>query len=236
MVSPSGHTFTPLDEDALVPGARNLFSMSKPLFSNMFGSMGKHFEFLIFPGKDKSGAKVVDPLGTGTLRFNVNSHSFAWHLPLGSLLPPKSCPTCGQTFPGNYEFCPYDGTKLADQPSNKPTTPVVKDTPKLQPLLPQATRSAMAAESVTVRLVADNSSGEGGRWTKARALEWAQKTGNTLEYIDRPYDSSATLLEYYHYWAAKSVDIDVYMIDVTWPAIAALHSADLKKYFKGGRD
>jgi hypothetical protein len=134
MVSPSGDMFTPLDEDALVPGARNLFSVWKPLFSNMFGSMGKHFEFLIFPGKDKSGAKVVDPLGMGTLTINVNSHSFAWRLPLGSLLPQKSCPTCGQTFPGNYEFCPYDGTKLAERSPYKTTT---SDIPRVQPPLPQ---------------------------------------------------------------------------------------------------
>jgi tetratricopeptide (TPR) repeat protein len=76
----------------------------------------------------------------------------------------------------------------------------------------QATQGGMAAESVTVRLVAENSSGQGGRWTKARALEWAKKTGNTLEYIDRPNDPSATLSEYVHHWAVKR-DIDVYVID-----------------------
>jgi trehalose/maltose transport system substrate-binding protein len=95
----------------------------------------------------------------------------------------------------------------------------------------QATQGGMAAESVTVRLVAENSSGQGGRWTKARALEWAKKTGNTLEYIDRPNDPSATLSEYVHHWAAKR-DIDVYVIDAIWQVIAAPHSVDLKEYFK----
>ena len=50
------------------------------------------------------------------------------------------------------------------------------------------------------------------RSNTARALEWAKKTGNTLEYIDRPNDPSATLSEYVHHWAVKR-DIDVYVID-----------------------
>jgi hypothetical protein len=74
---------------------------------------------------------------------------------------------------------------------------------------------AMTAERVVVRLAADNSSGVGGRWIKARALEWAEKTGNTLEYIDRPNDPTATIYEFWKHWNAQSADIDVYMIDAT---------------------
>ncbi len=93
------------------------------------------------------------------------------------------------------------------------------------------TSGALAA-GVTIRFAGDSDVGEGGRWTKARGVEWAQKTGNTLEYISRPNDSSATLQQYQQYWAAKSADVDVYMIDVIWTGIAAPHSVDLKKYFK----
>jgi trehalose/maltose transport system substrate-binding protein len=88
------------------------------------------------------------------------------------------------------------------------------------------------AAGVTVRFAGDSDVGEGGRWTKALAEEWAQKTGNKLEYISRPNDASATLQQFQQYWAAHSGDVDVYMIDVIWAAIAAPHSVDLKKYFK----
>src|SRR6516164_6822937 len=91
---------------------------------------------------------------------------------------------------------------------------------------------AVFAAGVTVRFAGDSDVGEGGRWTKALAQEWAQKTGNTLEYISRPNDASATLQQFQQYWAAKSPDVDVYMIDVIWPGIAAPHAVDLKKYFK----
>jgi trehalose/maltose transport system substrate-binding protein len=85
---------------------------------------------------------------------------------------------------------------------------------------------------VTIHFAGDSDVGEGGRWTKALAEEWAKKTGNTVDYISRPNDASATLQLFQQYWAAKSGDVDVYMIDVIWPGIAAPHAADLKKYFK----
>jgi trehalose/maltose transport system substrate-binding protein len=95
-------------------------------------------------------------------------------------------------------------------------------------LLPAASQAA----GVTIHFAGDSDVGEGGRWTKALAEEWSKKTGNTLEYISRPNDATATLQQYQQYWAAKSGDVDVYMIDVIWPGIAAPHSVDLKKYFK----
>ena len=84
---------------------------------------------------------------------------------------------------------------------------------------------------VTVRLTGD-SGGEGGRYARALAEEWAQKTGNKVEYIGRPNDASATLQQYQQYWAAKSPDVDVYQIDVIWQGIVAPHAVDLKKYYK----
>jgi trehalose/maltose transport system substrate-binding protein len=92
--------------------------------------------------------------------------------------------------------------------------------------------ATLQAAGVTIHFAGDSDVGEGGRWTKALAEEWAKKTGNTLEYISRPNDATATLQQYQQYWAAKSGDVDVYMIDVIWPGIAAPHSVDLKKYFK----
>ena len=85
---------------------------------------------------------------------------------------------------------------------------------------------------VTVRLAAESEGSEGGRWTRAVSEEWAKKTGNKLEYISRPNDTSAALQQYQQYWAAKSPDVDVYLIDVIWQGIVAPHAVDLKKYYK----
>src|SRR6516225_4184137 len=83
----------------------------------------------------------------------------------------------------------------------------------------------------TIRCALDSDVGEGGRFSKALALEWAKKTENTLEYISRPNDATATLQQFQQYWAAKSPDVDVYMIDVIWQGIANPHAVDLKKFY-----
>jgi trehalose/maltose transport system substrate-binding protein len=91
---------------------------------------------------------------------------------------------------------------------------------------------AVFGAGVTVRFAGDSDVGEGGRWTRAAAEEWAQKTGNKVEYISRPNDASATLQLFQQYWAAKSGDVDIFMVDVIWQGIAAAHAVDLKKYYK----
>ena len=91
---------------------------------------------------------------------------------------------------------------------------------------------ALFGAGITVRSSGEPSS-EGGRYNRALAEEWAQKTGNKVEYFFRPSDSSAALQVYQQYWAAKSSDVDVYQIDVIWQGVAAPHAVDLKKYYKG---
>ena len=84
---------------------------------------------------------------------------------------------------------------------------------------------------VTVRFSGEPAS-EGGRYNRALAEEWAQKTGNRIEYIFRHIDASAALQAYQQYWAAKSSDVGVYLVDVIWQGVAAPHAVDLKRYFK----
>jgi len=85
----------------------------------------------------------------------------------------------------------------------------------------------------TVRFAGDSDLvGDNGRWTRAVAEEWAEKTNNTVEYISRPADATATLQFYLQYWAKKSSVVDVFLVDVIWQGIAAPHAADLKKFIK----
>src|SRR5258705_6473199 len=55
-------------------------------------------------------------------------------------------------------------------------------------------------QGATIRFAGDSDVGEGGRWTRAAAEVWAQKTGNKVEYISRPNDASATLQQFQQYW------------------------------------
>ena len=83
-----------------------------------------------------------------------------------------------------------------------------------------------------IRVAGDSTAvGEGGRWMKEMVEAWAKKTGNRVEYIDSPADTNDRLALYQQYWAARSPDVDVYMIDVIWLGILAPHALDLKQYF-----
>ena len=74
---------------------------------------------------------------------------------------------------------------------------------------------------VTVRFVG----AEGVRgWMQPATEEWAKKTGNKVEYVGQPVNISATLPLYQQYWAAKSTDVDVCMIDGVWLGIVAPHA------------
>jgi len=85
----------------------------------------------------------------------------------------------------------------------------------------------------TVRFAGDSDLvGDNGRWTRAVAEEWAEKTNNSIEYISRPADATATLQMYLQYWGSKSADVDVFLIDVIWQGIAAPYAVDLKKFIK----
>jgi hypothetical protein len=91
--------------------------------------------------------------------------------------------------------------------------------------------SAPLDAGVQIRIAADTDVGLAGRWTKARAEEWAAKTGNEIVYQSLPPSANDVLGLFSQYWSAQTSDIDIYEIDVTWPGIAAPHAIDLKKYF-----
>lgn len=88
--------------------------MMKPLFANMLGPMGQNMVFFLFPSNNKEGQKIADSKKEGSFSVEMGEREFRWRLPLGSLLPPKICPTCGEKLSGAYKFCPWDGTKLPE--------------------------------------------------------------------------------------------------------------------------
>jgi trehalose/maltose transport system substrate-binding protein len=56
---------------------------------------------------------------------------------------------------------------------------------------------------------------------------WAKATGNQVKLVATPADANERLALYQTLLAAQSKDIDVFQIDVIWPAILALHLVDL---------
>jgi len=68
---------------------------------------------------------------------------------------------------------------------------------------------------------------------KGAAEAWAKKTGNEVQVVSTPSDSSERLALYQQVLSARSDKIDVFQIDVVWPGLLATHLLDLKPHSKG---
>jgi hypothetical protein len=109
----AGLTYAPLATKQLSAEVSKLLASMQPILADMLGLLGKNMHILLFPAGDAHGKPFVDPYHRGTLTMALDhTRQVTWHLPLGALVPDKTCPTCGETFSGTYDYCPYDGTKL----------------------------------------------------------------------------------------------------------------------------
>lgn len=59
---------------------------------------------------------------------------------------------------------------------------------------------------------------------------WAKKTGHQVKIISTPNSSNERLALYQQLLAARTSDIDIFQIDVIWPAILGKHFMDLTKH------
>jgi hypothetical protein len=112
-VEANGKVIEPMTPEQVSPAAQLLLSQLKPAMGAMAGQVGAAMEFVVYPAKGADGKLLVDPLQSGNLTIKLYEENFALRLPLGSLLPVKLDKKSGEEFPGNYQFNPYTGDKLA---------------------------------------------------------------------------------------------------------------------------
>jgi trehalose/maltose transport system substrate-binding protein len=65
------------------------------------------------------------------------------------------------------------------------------------------------------------------------AEAWAAKTGNQVQVVATPNDSSERLALYEQVLSSGSDKIDVFQVDVVWPGLLGSHFIDLKPYTHG---
>lgn len=63
--------------------------------------------------------------------------------------------------------------------------------------------------------------------TLRMAAEFEAQTGVRVELLQAPADSTERLSQYLQYLGARSPDVDIFQIDVIWPAMLASHLIDL---------
>jgi hypothetical protein len=108
----NGKEYKPLDNSEVNGDLENLLDGMKPMLGRMLGPLGKNFNFYVFPGTAKNGKMIANPKEESTFTVQNEDQKFKWRLPLGSLLPTKTCSKCSENLSGAFKFCPYDGTAL----------------------------------------------------------------------------------------------------------------------------
>jgi len=113
VVDKAGTAYAPLADDQVGADTKNVLAMMKPAMTAALGPMGQNLNFYVFPGKDAKDQPIAEAKKPGALVVKLGDREFRWKLPLGSLLPPKTCPKCQETCSGAWSFCPWCGTALA---------------------------------------------------------------------------------------------------------------------------
>jgi len=87
------------------------------------------------------------------------------------------------------------------------------------------------ADSVTLKFLPGAWSGNTIDFIKQQVKKWETQTGNKVEFLSAPNNSSEVLALSQQYLAAESSDVDIYPMDVVWPGMLGRYFADLSKYF-----
>ncbi|AOW21721.1 hypothetical protein [Urechidicola croceus] len=109
-----GDIYKPLDKEKIDEDTFLILQMMKPMLANMLGSLGENFHFLVFDNKNIKGENIVNPREKGYFKIHLDKESFNFKLPLGALLPDKSCPEDKEILSGAWEYCPWHGEKLVE--------------------------------------------------------------------------------------------------------------------------
>lgn len=96
----------------LPKGVRAATQVLKPLMASMLGKFGDAMEFVVFNDADEHGNSMADPRAKLLVTLSFDQESFTWRLPLVSLQPVRVDPETGDTFPGDFDFNPFTGTRL----------------------------------------------------------------------------------------------------------------------------
>ncbi len=108
----NGKTYKAIANSKLSEDLKMLNSYLKPMFAQMLGDMGSGMAIFYFEITDNSGENLLNPYSNLDFNLNLASVKNTFHLPLPSLFQDSKCTNDGESFPANYEFCPYHGSKL----------------------------------------------------------------------------------------------------------------------------
>ena len=106
------NSYYPLTDYEISAEAKDFIQLMKPYFSQMMGQFGENMQFFLFPSNNKYNSEIVKLQSNGFFEFEYENTRHKYRLPLGALMPKKTCYACHEKFKGNYLYCPWDGSLL----------------------------------------------------------------------------------------------------------------------------
>lgn len=101
-----------LNESEISYNTKSLLKNITPMFSQMFGKMGKGMHLFLFKVKNNKGENIINEFKKGSFIVKHSQNKFNWNLPLSSLIDKKKCPVDNNEMNGNWNFCPFHGKEL----------------------------------------------------------------------------------------------------------------------------
>lgn len=112
LMDAEGGKHDPIPDEELSEELGGMISVFKPIMSRMLGQMGEQLRFYIFKNTDINGNEILAPRNKGNFALFLNESKFAFRTPFGAMVEKKTCPETGEKLNGNWDFCPWHGTKL----------------------------------------------------------------------------------------------------------------------------
>jgi len=112
LIDSSNKEYKSLAESKITYNTKNLLKNITPMFSQMFGKMGKGMHFFLFKVKNNKGGTIINEFQKGKFIVEHSQNKFKWNLPLSSLIDKKKCPVDNKEMNGNWSFCPFHGKEL----------------------------------------------------------------------------------------------------------------------------
>ncbi|MFT5890874.1 MAG: hypothetical protein ACI9Y7_000972 [Dokdonia sp.] len=103
---------TPIPDEEVPADIKELINLLRPTLASMVGQLGEQMIFYVFKNDLEDGTTAISPYNTGKLDVKVNGTGFIYRLPLQSMVEKKTCLEDQEQLNGNWEYCPWHGTKL----------------------------------------------------------------------------------------------------------------------------
>ena len=112
LVLSSGEKVHPLNYGEVDVVSREFIDEIKGGYLSNAEKFATRVHVVVFSPKDKTGARLLNPIGTGSFQIVVNKTSAKYVLPLKGFVTQQRCVGCSYELASTWKYCPSCGKKV----------------------------------------------------------------------------------------------------------------------------